>query len=291
MQKTKEKTQILEVRPGVFFPIPRKERGLKLFKRRINQLFMIIGSKRFAPHRDFEKDIIERYAQPKEQTFYHAIALSGLYKEERYAVDEALKSMPENPSALVIGSGTGREAFALKKLGFNVIGVDTCPKMVETAKRIAHEKNFSVDFTLKLEDKKQYDLVYTTFSLTNHLPYRAERIKLLKQMKKYMGEESILLFGGYFRPIKNFDRFWWAHYILKFRWFLRKKIEKGTTAISHLGHHNDHPIPILFHFYQSNEEIKMELKKSGFNGKMIETPPEEANGGLDNFWIAKKRPT
>ncbi len=284
-------SKVLEVRPGVFFPIPTAARGLSFFLRRLKQLYALAFSKHFSPYRNFEEDIKNRYSDQREIDFYTAIALSGFYKEEYYAVKEAMKSMPETPTAIVIGSGTGREAFALEDLGFSVVGLDNCPRMNEISNGLAQEKGKVSNFQEYFPSQKAYDLVYTTFSLTNHIPAREDRINFLNQMKELMHDRSILLFGGYFRPIHFGDRFWIAHLILKLRWLFRRKLEKGTTAISHLGHHNDESLPILFHFYQSGDEIQRELIETGLDAKMIEIPKEEFSGGLDNFWVAKKKPT
>ncbi len=282
-------SKVVEVRPGVTFEIPNAAKGISLFLRRLKQIYIIALSERFSPNRNFLKDIKVRYSDPKEIAFYKAIALSGFYKEEYYAIKEAMSSMPEKPTAVVIGSGTGREAFALEDLGFSVIGVDNSTRMNEIANQLSVEHDKTSRFYEELPNLQSYNLVYTTFSLTNHISARKDRLNFLKEMKSLMNEQSILLFGGYFRPIRFGDRFWVTHFILKLRWLFRRSIEAGTTAISHLGHHNDELTPILFHFYQSADEIKRELEDSGLIPKMIETPPEEFNGGLDNFWIAKKK--
>jgi len=283
----------LEVRPGVFFPIPPRDEGFKLLKRRLSQLLTILFSKRFSPTRDFGLDIKNRYSDPKEVSFYQAIALSGFYKEEKYAVEKAIKNFNTPNSkinTLVLGSGTGREVFALEELGQNVSGFDNCPDMIQMAKKMAFDNHYQSNFTTQLEENEKFDLIYTTFSLTNHFSNREERVQYLNGLQKYMHDSSQLIFGGYFRVIKTFDRFWLAHYLLKMRWLLRRKIDPGTTVISHLGHHNDEHIPILFHFYQSKEEICEELKEAGFIPEIIYTPEDEFNGGLDHFWLAKKRP-
>ena len=274
MKNIKRPTQTVEVRPGVFFDIPVKDSGFSLFTRRIYQLMLILFSPRYAPNRDVGKDTAIRYGQPQEVAYYKAIAMSGLYATESLTFKKARAIRPNLKTILVVGCGTGREAFALEKEGFTVTAYDFCGPMLDAAIELRKKANRSVIFT----DQKpvgSFDMVFFTYGLSNHLLSKQARVELIKEWREKIKEDGLLFFGGYHRKIHLFDRFYIASLLLKLRWLFRKSVDHGTTVISHFGYHNDEATPLPFHFYQNREEIEEEVSLAGMTPLKIEIPPDQ----------------
>ena len=60
---------------------------------------------------------------------------TGIYmRYEEDLIDELIAQIPEKKQALVLGSGTGRETFALAARFEKVFGLDFCPEMTRQAK-------------------------------------------------------------------------------------------------------------------------------------------------------------
>ncbi len=288
--KSKSPT-LTEIRPGVKIEIAPKSSFLGLLWRRIRQFSLVAFSSRFSPHRDVLKDAAERYAQEKEVRYYRQIASIGLYEMEMSGLLEALKRKPDlkhGGTVLVVGCGTGREAFALEKEGLNVTGFDFCGPMLNAAKEKKGEFNSLVNFTDQIPTEK-FDMVFFTYALSNHLTTRKERVNLLRQWTPLLKDNGLFFFSGYYRKIHVGDRFFWAWLILKIRWLLRKPCPFGMTAISHFGWHNDEATPLPFHFYQSSEEIQSELKSAYLSPIVIDAPESYPFESYVDLFLATKR--
>ena len=99
---------------------------------------------------------------------------------------------------LVLGCGGGREAIALAKLGFKVVGVDFTDELVEVAKRNAGMEK--VEATFQRQDIAELALAENSFDyamlssfLYSFIPVKKERIALLKNVKKLLHPGSKFL--------------------------------------------------------------------------------------------------
>jgi SAM-dependent methyltransferase len=102
------------------------------------------------------------------------------------------EQIPPASRVLVAGCGTGRECFALARLGFTVTGVDFSPAMIEMAKREAGRRDLAVEF--RLADLLSYEQpvgslggVYFTYDVYSFVANRADRIALLRRMARWLG--------------------------------------------------------------------------------------------------------
>lgn len=276
MSPKSKSPSLVEIRPGVTIEVAPKSGPLELLLRRIRQMFIVAFSPRFSPKRDVLKDAAERYAQEKEIQYYKKIASIGLYEMEANGLKKAFEIKPDlkkGARALVVGSGTGREVFALEEAGLSVVGFDFCGPMLEAAKELKEKRNSQVTFTNEVP-KEKFDLVLFTYALTNHLTLQKERVELIKQWIPAMKEDGLFFFTGYFKKIHFGDRFYWAWLIIKIRWLFSKPCPYGMTAISHFGWHNDEATPLPFHFYQTGEEVQKELTDAGLKPIVIKAPKD-----------------
>ena len=113
---------------------------------------------------------------------------------------------------LVAGSGSGRECFALARQGYEVVGVDFSPTMVETARSEARRRNVEVDFRhadlrLHCEPAGSYDCILFTYDVYSFISDRQARIDLLQKMSRWLAPNGRVFLsarrvrGGYDRAL------------------------------------------------------------------------------------------
>ena len=99
--------------------------------------------------------------------------------------------------ALDAGCGSGLHAIILAQLGVNVVGIDSSPKMIETAQSNASHLGQKVDFIQSAFtdlDKSSYKDFDAIFCLGNVLPHILNVSDLGEVLKNF---RSVLRSGGY----------------------------------------------------------------------------------------------
>jgi 2-polyprenyl-3-methyl-5-hydroxy-6-metoxy-1,4-benzoquinol methylase len=102
---------------------------------------------------------------------------------------------------LVVGSGVGRECFALAEGGFEVRGVDFAPAMIEHARRGADERGLDVEFVeadIRVHEEGAGSLagVLFTYDVFSFLPDPAERVRLLRRMSGWLAREGLVFLSA-----------------------------------------------------------------------------------------------
>ena len=100
---------------------------------------------RLRNNEDMIRNVVEGYSTDDKIEFYRERTREGLRKWESAVV---LAHMPVPGRALVVGCGTGRESFALEALGWDVVGVDVTPRMVDEARAESRRRGSRVRFEL-----------------------------------------------------------------------------------------------------------------------------------------------
>ncbi|WP_137286345.1 class I SAM-dependent DNA methyltransferase [Halorussus salinisoli] len=104
-------------------------------------------------------------------------AYDALYAEKDYDAEvefvlsefeAAAESTPDQRRALVLGCGTGEHGKRLRAEGFDVVGVDKYPAMVERA-RTKTDAEFRVGELPDLPVEESFDLVWFPFTVVQHL--------------------------------------------------------------------------------------------------------------------------
>jgi len=99
--------------------------------------------------------------------------------------------VPRGVRFLVVGSGTGRECFALARAGWRVTGVDFAPAMVEQARRGAASRGLEVEFLLgdvRNQDfaGASYAAILFTYDVYSFIPRRAQRLDVLRHLRSML---------------------------------------------------------------------------------------------------------
>jgi ubiquinone/menaquinone biosynthesis C-methylase UbiE len=96
--------------------------------------------------------------------------------------------------ALDFGCGAGRSTRFLRKLGFNVIGIDISSSMIEAAKKIDPKGNYLLvkdgDFTAF--EPATFDLVLSAFAFDN-IPEVGKRCELLSGLRRLLKKHGRII--------------------------------------------------------------------------------------------------
>jgi SAM-dependent methyltransferase len=134
--------------------------------------------------------------------------------------------VPRGARVLVAGSGAGREAFALERLGYGVSGVDFSPRMVEAARTEAERRRSSATFVpadLRLHDETAGSLsaVVFTYDVYSFVPDVGEREALLARVRRWLVPGGVVFLSArrVHRP--------WDRVVLTLQWLAQKARGRG----------------------------------------------------------------
>ena len=156
------------------------------------------------------------YGTPISLEVYSAKSRHGGLDAPERAIVERFLSPPA--TVLVVGCGTGREAFDLTRMGFTVTGVDITPAAIETARKIASELDLMVDFhigdgtSLAFPDRS-FRYVWLV-NVLHHIPGKENRRCLLREAGRVVEPQGRILLThfdwdiveDYFPPGSKYDR-------------------------------------------------------------------------------------
>ena len=164
---------------------------------------------------------------------------SAFYAQEQTGagLDEALRRrlqqrLPRSGTVLVVGSGTGRECFALARDGWQVIGVDFAPAMVRLASEQAQRAGLSVEF--HTADVRGFGVpqrslagVLFTYDVYSFLPRAEERVALLGRMRSWLRTDGVVFLSA--RRVSTI----YERAILTLQWMAGRRWENIRWGDSH----------------------------------------------------------
>ncbi|MEW6008742.1 MAG: methyltransferase domain-containing protein [Candidatus Omnitrophota bacterium] len=161
---------------------------------------------------------------------------------------------------LVLGCGGGREAIALAKAGFEVVGVDFIEGMVDVARRNAKERGLNLVF--ETQDisrisfpKFSFDYAGIFSGTYSSIPTYNLRIKFLKKLRDILKPNGLFILT--FLSKKELTP--------TYRTSLLKAI--GYLTLGNLGYQAGDELKgeyEFLHYFYNKDEAVMELKASGF---------------------------
>ena len=199
------------------------------------------------------------------------------------ALHEILNQSNPPSCALVVGCGAGREVFALEKAGLKTTGVDNSGQFIQRALRIKNDHSSSAEFfsgelnTFVPKDV-QFDLVWITYGLLNHIAGAKSRLAFLDSIKQRLGERgSIFVASDLLSPKDTSRKLKLSSIFLKLIWLGKKMWQPGDVLRSNLGPFSISPYLIYYHYYPDHFSAEAEFETAGLKW---------VNHG--EFWILKK---
>ncbi len=248
------------------------------------------------------KDIVvDRFSEKGAQERYRKLTLEGLLpcEEELYR-----KYFKKGSSIIDIGCGSGRTTFPLKKLGYEVVGVDLTPAMIDTARSLAEELHMDVRFeigdatTLKFKDSS-FDNGIFSFCGWDQIPGTANRLKALHEASRVLKKGGYFIFSSHIRVPGRWGRWipfwakqWLKLYLLKplgFRVLEEEWGDRFFNKETDLGYSK----PQYTHI-PSLRKVKDQLKEAGFflefyeNKYNLESSGKKRNTGHYVFFVCRK---
>lgn len=186
----------------------------------------------------------------------------GLLEWEKYAVE---KYASRKGTFLILGSGGGREAIALAKMGFRVIGIDSSEKMIKKAKSYASKEGLEIEFRkgdfFDLSPPGElFDYGILSCLMYSSIPTRSLRVKALSQIRAALGEGGMLMIHFCFDPTRKKER------LFKLRRFIAKAFGGNREYLE--GDSFSSAFHFLRHF-TSEAEVAEEAKEARFIVKEI----------------------
>lgn len=232
-------------------------------KRRLNQGLQLLFSPRLTSSQAANDALEKRYGSAKELEFYKSVAHSGFDDFEEKAINAALENFSAPPTVLVIGCGTGREAFAFEQLGCQVTGIDPVSSMIEFAKSQKSNCHFKVGNPFSIPSC-HFDLVYISAALNGHIFGKRERLRFYRRLRNFCHDKTLLISIPEIHKMNRRSHFYFASLVMRIRHFADGNWQPGDTARSFLGNHNDDGEVLYYHYYPDYPSFASEMASSGF---------------------------
>jgi len=199
------------------------------------------------------------YSQPHMVRMYGEPSCvdSGLSPQEK----ELVQLLPPQPGRLLlIGSGGGRDAIGLARLGFEVTALDFSPEQVRAAESNSQRHGVKLHFLVHdmtdLDlDKGSYDVVWMSPYLYSTVPTRKQRKSMAVRIANTLKPGGILVCQFRYEPGRKRKK---SHTWLKMAAWLTMGNFWYDTGDTILGNRE------FIHAFASEEEVLSEIVPAGF---------------------------
>jgi SAM-dependent methyltransferase len=147
--------------------------------------------------RAVQDQIVRSYSAPEVVELYRQRMMAGLRRWEEAVLERA---HPEVGSVLVIGCGSGREAFALESRGWKVKAVDITPALLDIARAEAARRGSGIEFQLTDGVRLPVDDAAVTAvtlwaQVLGNVPMRPGRVALMREVGRVLSGGGTVSFS------------------------------------------------------------------------------------------------
>ena len=132
------------------------------------------------------------YADEKRAEAYAALEFPGTYYLAYRDLPDIILTHVKGRRAIDFGCGTGRSTRFLKKIRFDVIGIDIAEEMIKKAREKDPQGDYRIveDGTLG-QIRDSFDLVLSVFTFDN-IPME-KKVKIFEELKRLLGREGRII--------------------------------------------------------------------------------------------------
>jgi len=166
--------------------------------------------------------------------FYDAAFRSLTFGSDSKLRDEIVRivNAPTGSRILDVATGTGKQAFAFAKKGYDVVGIDLSEYMLKKAKNNNKQKNLRFDIAdaanLPFEDNS-FDVSSVSFALHDMIP--TVREKALKEMVRVTKSKGTVVIVDYALPRDKMRRFFFHNFIRLYEPYYREFIKSDLESL------------------------------------------------------------
>lgn len=136
--------------------------------------------------------------------YYNAFYQDKDYVEESCQVDTLLKKYGNNITKIInYGCGTGRHDIELTKLGYDCMGIDMSPLMIDIARENSRgivDIDFTVADIRSYEPKIKYDAVISLFHVMSYQNSNDDILSAFRGARKALDRNGLFLFDLWYGP-------------------------------------------------------------------------------------------
>jgi len=151
---------------------------------------------------DLRRSVIAEFSHTKTLDHYASVVFDiGLWESERKIIEQYIS---QDSSILDIGCGTGRTTLALFRMGYDVLGIDITPAMIDRAQEIARKQHAAVAYEvgdatrLRFSDES-FDSAIFSFNGWCQIPTRAKRFDAMCEIYRTLKKGGQFIFTSHIR--------------------------------------------------------------------------------------------
>ena len=225
----------------------------------------------------------EKYNRQAEVRAYSCLAPQELDMIEREILQRHVKPAGR---ILDVGCGAGREALGFARAGFQIVGIDIAPGMIEAARLNAEREGLDITFRVQSateldEPPGSFDGAFWAGSY-HHVPGHALRVDTLRRIGNALTPDGALVLMVVYRAPRGLlsrsrlvDLLRRAGARLGRIWQLS---EPGDGYMRQVSEASDPREPCFFHDFSDRQEVKAELEAAGLSAEEV-TP---------GWWVCRR---
>jgi ubiquinone/menaquinone biosynthesis C-methylase UbiE len=174
------------------------------------------------PRSKLQEHVISEFSSPLTQAVYKQEARRGLWPSEAVAIKTYFQP---GSRVLDVGCGTGRTTIPLYEEGYEVVGVDITPAMIDTARSIASQQGLAINYevgdaTHLPYPNESFDNALFSFNGWAQIPGRVNRAAALSEIHRVLRPSGHYIFTTHTRTFKLtrapfWIKQWMKCYVLK----------------------------------------------------------------------------
>lgn len=216
------------------------------------------------------------YNQDQEIRYASEQVKEGLDEIERWLVNG---SMAKRGRVLDVGCGAGREAIALARLGYSVVGIDIASRVIEAAQENAGREGLDIVFMLFAAHEVTHQLGSFDYVLTNSgfyqlIPTRTLRVQTLLALANVLKPNGKLFLSAPWMPSSY--RHGLRARLVDWLRHLRRLVpgeelmtEPGDQLLSFVGPVSGPELSFFYHAFYGRETIEQEIREAGLYGEPL----------------------